>query len=153
LTSATNVCADRDEVYILPPEFYSEQYTFFGHSPGGTWHEDDVAVVLWFVAHPLVAILIASSVVGGCIAFAYKRWKRKRRAGYLPIRNVDAIESDGQNGEKHAPRSVGFAFLHERLQQLRNWLAGEVNFGTSYLFQPRRASSSIDSSEEHTVKP
>nr|POE77836.1 inositol phosphoceramide mannosyltransferase 3 [Quercus suber] len=35
-----------DEWFILPQVFYSEEYTFFGHSPGGTWHEGDVAVVL-----------------------------------------------------------------------------------------------------------
>ncbi|KAH7345805.1 nucleotide-diphospho-sugar transferase [Pyrenochaeta sp. MPI-SDFR-AT-0127] len=31
---------------ILPQVFYSEEYTFFGHSPGGTWHGSDVAMVL-----------------------------------------------------------------------------------------------------------
>lgn len=43
---------DPDTVYVLPLPFYSEEYTFFGHSPGGTWHGDDVKVVLWLVDHP-----------------------------------------------------------------------------------------------------
>ena len=45
-----------DKVYVLPLPFYSEEYTFFGHSQGGTWHGKDVAVVLWIVAHPWVLL-------------------------------------------------------------------------------------------------
>ncbi|SMY29113.1 unnamed protein product [Zymoseptoria tritici ST99CH_1A5] len=36
-----------DAWFVLPRDFYSEEYTFFGHSPGGTWHGQDVATVLW----------------------------------------------------------------------------------------------------------
>lgn len=43
---------DPNAVYVLPREFYSEEYTFFGHSTGGTWHGNDVAVVLWFANRP-----------------------------------------------------------------------------------------------------
>lgn len=35
-----------DGIRILPQQLYSEEFTFFGHSPGGTWHGKDVAVVL-----------------------------------------------------------------------------------------------------------
>ncbi|KAF4550753.1 Glycosyltransferase sugar-binding region containing DXD motif-containing protein 1 [Elsinoe fawcettii] len=35
-----------DAVMILPDMFYSEEFTFFGHSPGGTWYGKDVMVVL-----------------------------------------------------------------------------------------------------------
>jgi mannosyltransferase OCH1-like enzyme len=48
---------DRNSVHILPQEFYSEKYTFFGHRPGGTWHGKDVAVVLWFVNRPRIFVL------------------------------------------------------------------------------------------------
>ena len=44
--------AHPDAVFVLPRDFYSEKYTFFGHSPGGTWHGEDVAIVLWLVARP-----------------------------------------------------------------------------------------------------
>jgi hypothetical protein len=37
---------EADAFFVLPQIFYSEKYTFFGHSPGGTWHESDVATVL-----------------------------------------------------------------------------------------------------------
>ena len=151
--SATDVHADPDEVYILPQEFYSEQYTFFGHSPGGTWHEDDVVVVLWFVAHPWVVVLIASSLVGGFVAFVYKRWKRKRLAGYLPLPNNEASDFNEQNVEKSTARPARFAFLCHGSQRLRNWLAGEVNFPTSSIYQLGRVSSSIDSNEERIAEP
>jgi hypothetical protein len=67
---------------VLPQVFYSEEYTFFGHSPGGTWHGDDVAVVLWFVAHPvlfwgLVAMLLAVACFG---PFLLRRKLRQNRA-------------------------------------------------------------------------
>ena len=70
---------DPDAVYVLPQEFYSEEYTFFGHSPGGTWHEGDVAVVLWFVARPwvVVVVLLCGIVVPVMICVAL--WLRRRR--------------------------------------------------------------------------
>lgn len=80
---------------------YSEEYTFFGHSPGGTWHEGDVAVVLWFVAHPWLVMLIAVVVMIGCIVFAYKRWKHKRATGYLRVRTAEPDEADTRASEKH----------------------------------------------------
>ena len=49
---------NEDMTYVLPDEFYSEKYTFFGHSPGGTWHGEDVAVVLWLVDRPWVFAII-----------------------------------------------------------------------------------------------
>nr|POF12663.1 inositol phosphoceramide mannosyltransferase 3 [Quercus suber] len=70
-----------DEWFTLPQDFYSEEYTFFGHSPGGTWHEDDVAVVLWFVAHPLIFWFLTVTLVGGIIiGLRYRRAKLKKIA-------------------------------------------------------------------------
>ncbi|KAF1928536.1 glycosyltransferase family 32 protein [Didymella exigua CBS 183.55] len=51
---------------ILPQIFYSEEYTFFGHSPGGTWHGGDVAVIIWLAERPLALLCIAI----GCLALA-----------------------------------------------------------------------------------
>ena len=81
--------SDPDAIYVLPQEFYSEEYTFFGHSPGGTWHEGDVAVVLWFVAHPWFVMFLVASFMIGCILFAYRPWKRRKLAGYTPLRNEE----------------------------------------------------------------
>ncbi|KAK5172029.1 uncharacterized protein LTR77_003666 [Saxophila tyrrhenica] len=62
VAGSTKAQAHPDDIFILPQEFYSEQYTFFGHSPGGTWHEGDVAVVLWFAARPWVPVLLVVSI-------------------------------------------------------------------------------------------
>lgn len=48
--------ADAAGFRVLPRIFYSEEYTFFGHSPGGTWHGGDVGVVLWLVDRPWVVL-------------------------------------------------------------------------------------------------
>ncbi|KAJ4399440.1 hypothetical protein N0V91_009449 [Didymella pomorum] len=60
---------------ILPQIFYSEEYTFFGHSPGGTWHGRDVAIVLWLVERPLAVV----SVLFGCVVLALGIAKGVRR--------------------------------------------------------------------------
>lgn len=62
LTSQTDTVSFR----ILPQIFYSEEFTFFGHSPGGTWHGGDVAVVLWLVEKPWALVCI----FGSCLALA-----------------------------------------------------------------------------------
>ncbi|KJX93058.1 hypothetical protein TI39_contig4426g00002 [Zymoseptoria brevis] len=63
--------------FVLPQVFYSEEYTFFGHSPGGTWHGQDVATVLWFVAHPVVFwVLVIATLVGFCVA--PRLWKQRK---------------------------------------------------------------------------
>jgi inositol phosphorylceramide mannosyltransferase catalytic subunit len=72
-TSKTDT--DPDAVFVLPEEFYAERFTFFGHSPGGTWHEGDVAVVLWLVARPWMVVMIAilfTTLVLGIIYFALR---------------------------------------------------------------------------------
>lgn len=79
---------DPDAVYVLPQEFYSERYTFFGHSPGGTWHEGDVAVILWLVTRPwvVIVILLCGAVVPAmlCIALLLRRRRNdRRREGYI----------------------------------------------------------------------
>lgn len=71
--------AGLDRFYVLPEDFYSETYTFFGHSPGGTWHGDDVAVILWLVAHPWFVALIIVSAFACCLAIVVRRRYLKRR--------------------------------------------------------------------------
>jgi hypothetical protein len=66
--------ADSKAFFVLPQIYYSEQYTFFGHSPGGTWHGGDVAVVLWFVEKPWALLVIVVVVAVG----AYIMRKRQR---------------------------------------------------------------------------
>lgn len=76
---------------ILPQIFYSEEYTFFGHSPGGTWHGGDVAVVLWLVDRPwiLPCILVSLSM----LTLGVIKGVRRRRAMYKPIEQRDAHEA------------------------------------------------------------
>lgn len=68
---------DSDTIRVLPQEFYSEKYTFFGHSPGGTWHGSDVAVVLWIVANPWVFVVAAIVCFVGLMGYLRLR-KRSR---------------------------------------------------------------------------
>jgi hypothetical protein len=70
--------ADPKAFFVLPQIYYSEQYTFFGHSPGGTWHGGDVAVVLWFVGKPWVLLVILLVIAIG----AYTMKKRQRRMAW-----------------------------------------------------------------------
>jgi hypothetical protein len=76
--NAHQIVDDPKAFFVLPQIYYSEQYTFFGHSPGGTWHGGDVAVILWFVAHPWALLLIILGVAVG----AYAWIKRQRRAAW-----------------------------------------------------------------------
>ncbi|KAF2844696.1 glycosyltransferase family 32 protein [Plenodomus tracheiphilus IPT5] len=64
-----------DTFFVLPRIFYSEEYTFFGHSPGGTWHGSDVATVLWFVDHPLVTVCVLPCVAA-VLACMHMRGRR-----------------------------------------------------------------------------
>jgi len=61
------------DFFVLPQIFYSEEFTFFGHRPGGTWHGRDVFVILWFVDRPWVLV-----VLGFIILFALTMRGRKR---------------------------------------------------------------------------
>ncbi|CAK1358817.1 unnamed protein product [Cercospora beticola] len=70
---------DADIVRVLPLKFYSEEYTFFGHSPGGTWHEDDVAVVLWLVDRPLLVVGLAALALLACVSLGLYRRRSRRR--------------------------------------------------------------------------
>lgn len=77
-----------DKFVVLPRIFYSEEYTFFGHSPGGTWHGSDVAVVLWFVQHPwaffsIIFVLVGTGLAGwktGC-----KRSRKNNEKRLIPV--------------------------------------------------------------------
>jgi hypothetical protein len=73
--------ADPSEWFVLPQEFYSEEFTFFGHSPGGTWHEDDVAVVLWFVAHPVTFWVLVFAVLTGLVMVVLRLRKNRDKSG------------------------------------------------------------------------
>jgi len=76
---------------ILPQIFYSEEYTFFGHSPGGTWHGGDVAMVLWLVDRPwiLLCILVNFAI----LTFGLIKGVKRRRAMYKPVEQRDAHEA------------------------------------------------------------
>jgi inositol phosphorylceramide mannosyltransferase catalytic subunit len=79
----TNGGLDPNEVYVLPQIFYSEQYTFFGHRPGGTWHGKDVFVVLWFVDRPGVFLLLVCTVLSIVVVVA-KRRSIPGKSSHLP---------------------------------------------------------------------
>lgn len=76
-----NIClSDSDNAFfVLPQIYYSESHTFFGHSPGGTWHGGDVAVVLWFVERPWVLLAI---VMVGVIVTIRVVTRRSRRLSW-----------------------------------------------------------------------
>lgn len=80
----------RDGVMILPQQFYSEEYTFFGHSPGGTWHGKDVAVALWFVERPWIFVLVPTFVFVGFFGVLRRRrvWRRVGLTSRSAIRRV-----------------------------------------------------------------
>ncbi|KAH9864446.1 hypothetical protein J1614_010380 [Plenodomus biglobosus] len=86
--------AGPDVFFVLPRIFYSEEYTFFGHSPGGTWHGSDVATVLWFVDHPAVSFGILFLLVGAIAGLLYRR-ARQGRSSYtaLPTRTRSSSET------------------------------------------------------------
>lgn len=78
---------DSDSFVVLPRVFYSEEYTFFGHKPGGSWHGGDVAVVLWFVERPWAIASVATAFVGtifGIIRLRSRR-ARQREKAYIPL--------------------------------------------------------------------
>ena len=101
-SSFSDGCTDPDEIYILPQEFYSEEYTFFGHNPGGTWHEGDVTTVLWLIAHPWMLITMASALLLICVFVAYRRWKLKSLHKYASIKEE---ESSDISRSWHSPKS------------------------------------------------
>jgi mannosyltransferase OCH1-like enzyme len=68
---------NHDSVHVLPQEFYSEKYTFFGHSPGGTWHGKDVAVILWLVDRPWIFVLLPT--LAAIVFIFYMRRRRSWR--------------------------------------------------------------------------
>lgn len=75
LTKGVRENADADGFVILPPMFYSEEYTFFGHRPGGSWYGWDVAIVVWLLARPHFFLL----PVCGLAFVGY--WFRQRFGG------------------------------------------------------------------------
>jgi hypothetical protein len=57
---STNLRLGNQEFFVLPQTFYSEEYSFFGHRPGGTWHGQDVVIVLWLVERRWIILLLGS---------------------------------------------------------------------------------------------
>ncbi|KAF4550389.1 Glycosyltransferase sugar-binding region containing DXD motif-containing protein 2 [Elsinoe fawcettii] len=78
--SRTDPSSGGDTVFILPPKFYSEEYTFFGHSPGGTWYEGDVTVVLWIIDHLRILLSVFSITAIACAGFALRRRHLRKKA-------------------------------------------------------------------------
>ncbi|KAI4708929.1 hypothetical protein J4E89_006331 [Alternaria sp. Ai002NY15] len=70
---------DPTSFLVLPRIFYSEEYTFFGHKPGGSWHGSDVAVVLWFVDRPWAIASVAAAFIGIVGGIARVRRTRARQ--------------------------------------------------------------------------
>ncbi|KNG45549.1 mannosyl phosphorylinositol ceramide synthase sur1 [Stemphylium lycopersici] len=70
---------------ILQRIFYSEEFTFFGHKPGGTWHGGDVAVVLWLVEHPWALASLAAAFFGTLAGIIRVRHRRATRWDAKPI--------------------------------------------------------------------
>lgn len=70
--------SDPNSVLVLPREFYSEEFTFFGHSPGGMWHGKDVAVILWLVDRPWIFSIIP--ILAALFLFLYVRRRLSRRS-------------------------------------------------------------------------
>jgi hypothetical protein len=91
---------DPNAVYILPREFYSEEYTFFGHSQGGTWHGKDVEAVLWLVERRWVvlgvSVLLAGLGLYVCCVGPFLVNRRRRLRGCLAIAQQD---KDGDGDE------------------------------------------------------
>lgn len=79
---------ESDMVYVLPQEFYSEAYTFFGHSPGGTWHGKDVAVILWLVDRPWLFALVPTVIFITYLGALKVRVLRKTRDRKFAIRTA-----------------------------------------------------------------
>ena len=75
-----------DGLYILPRQFYSEEYTFFGHRKGGTWHGKDVAVVLWTIDRPWVVLFVVVPAAAGMYAWA---WRRRAKGAAEKMRKMD----------------------------------------------------------------
>lgn len=55
---STDLGLGNQEFFVLPQIFYSEEYSFFGHRPRGTWHGQDVVIVLWLVERPWIFLLL-----------------------------------------------------------------------------------------------
>ena len=72
---------EKDRFRVLPQEFYSEKYTFFGHMPGGTWHGGDVAIILWLVERPWVFAalpVVIMILLGAGLRYSRRLAQRKR---------------------------------------------------------------------------
>lgn len=80
----------QDRFRVLPQEFYSEKYTFFGHMPGGTWHGGEVAVILWLVDRPWVVAVVPAAVL--VLLAAWLRWRRRRALRKRYVVAGDSLE-------------------------------------------------------------
>ena len=80
-----NIVADPDAFFILPEQFYSQDpgYTFFGHSPGGTWYGDDAHFIMWVLDRPWIIVLVVGTPMALWASLAVRRrravvWKRTK---------------------------------------------------------------------------
>ncbi|KAH8812239.1 nucleotide-diphospho-sugar transferase [Xylogone sp. PMI_703] len=73
------------DIAILPRIFYSEEYTFFGHRPGGSWHGDDVVVVVWVWErrYAIIGMILISTVgIYATRRIMFQRIKRLQMGAY-----------------------------------------------------------------------
>jgi hypothetical protein len=78
---------DPNAFFVLPEIYYSEKYTFFGHSPGDTWLGGDVAVVLWCIKH--IWVLLGFAVALAAIVI---RWRKVNRRGPSFAKRDDSLD-------------------------------------------------------------
>jgi mannosyltransferase OCH1-like enzyme len=65
------------DIAVLPQMFYSEEYSFFGHLPGGSWHGNDAFVVVW-IWERRWSVLGVLFVLGAGV-FAIQKVRLRRR--------------------------------------------------------------------------
>lgn len=78
----THITIDPNAFFILPEQFYSQDpgFTFFGHSPGGTWYGDDAKFVLWLLDRPGVIAIVVGTPVALYTGLVVRR--RRRSVGW-----------------------------------------------------------------------
>lgn len=64
------------DIAVLPPIFYSEEYTFFGQRPGGSWQGNDAFVVTWIWERLRAVLVVALAFV--TVIFVARRVRIKK---------------------------------------------------------------------------
>ena len=73
------------DIAFLPPIFYSDEYTFFGHRPGGSWHGDDAVVIVWLWERRWAVLVAALIFVIIGVRLHRARMKRINRMAYSKL--------------------------------------------------------------------